>query len=124
MRFERLEPRHLMASGIVGASRAAVVEPDTFYYSSDSLSQEAILGINDGDFRFTESNSWYLPIYNKPLLPSDDGYLIAERVESDFNAHTMFVAKVKGSSNFGKNGVYTLPDAHYQISFDVRFPES
>lgn len=124
MRFEFLEPRRLMVADVSASDRILESDPDVFYYSSDLLSDDVISGINDGDLAFSRHNSWHLPIFNSPLVTDPEGYLVGRRVPSDFNSHTMFVAKVKGSPNFGTHGVYTRPDFHHLVSFDIRFPRS
>ena len=113
MRFESLEPRRLL-SGVSAA--------DTFAFSSSAVNSAEVRALNQGDLAFSENNGWFKPFGNNDVSFSNSGYLIAERQPSDTDFHSMLVARVPHSGCYGEQGIYTLPDNHYSISFDIRFP--
>lgn len=117
MRFESLETRRLLAANSLG--------PDTFEFSSENFDGAELRALQSGkDIVFSDVNRWYQPVgYNKPTF-NDEGQLVAELVSNEADRHTMYVAKLTESQCFGADGIYTLPETHYQISFDVRFPMS
>ena len=138
MRFEILESREMLAVatgvGDVPASnirsvalRAAAQSAEAsevFSFDSDVIAAETIAAVNEGDKRLTATNEWYKPVaYQSPLV-SAEGYLVAKRTVTDVSPHTMFVARVRDSDCFGVEGIYTLPQHHYTVSFDVRFPST
>ena len=117
MRFEILEPRVVLAGHSV----------DDFHYSSEVVSVEERQGINEGDYDFSDTNTWFKIQRYQSLVAHEDGYLVAERKRTDTDLHTMLVARVRGdrgAEDFGFDGMYTRPDHHYRISFDIRHPAS
>ncbi len=75
-------------------------------------------------FRLTDTEAWRKTIRHNPVSIHDDGYVIAERIDSDADAHTLLTIQKLNSDCFLHGGLYTRPDYHYRYSFDVRLPDS
>ena len=75
-------------------------------------------------FKLTDTEAWRKTIKHNPVTIHDDGYVIAERIDAQQDAHTLLTIQKFQSDCYLHGGLYTKPDYHYRYSFDVRLPES
>ena len=109
---------------------------DDFRYESESLDPDVLnelvaateeWGENQmpwQTFRLTDTEAWRKLVYHNPIEIHEDGYMIAERLDSQLDAHTQVTIQKFDSECYMHAGLYMRPDYHYRYSFDVRLPDS
>ena len=75
-------------------------------------------------FNLSDTEAWRKSIKHNPVSIHEDGYIIAERLDEDIDAHTLLTVQKFESDGYLHGGLYSRIDHHYRFSFDVRLPES
>jgi|GEM_PF-4632200 len=109
---------------------------DDFRYESESLDpnvlNELVAATEEWEddpipwrtFKLNDSEAWRKSIKHNPVSIHEDGFIIADRLDDDIDAHTLLTIQKLQSDCYLHGGLYTRPDHHYRFSFDVRLPES
>ena len=112
MRFyEQLEQRELLTADVA------------FRYSSDLLTDADIGRLEAGDTQLSPNTFLYEPLNYNSVSFSPDGEMVSVRQAGDGDWHTQVGAIVDDNPCFVANGLYTRPQTHYRIGFDIRYPE-